>query len=137
MVLPLLSAGCLHVCQSWLGQSEGKKSNTMMLVSDYIQCMFTCGLLRTLRPPSILKAAGFLGLGVLGGQGTILVAGVLEETILAPAIVSTNCLNSVSSSGLNVTLSLCVSMILERRECGKVSGVAEVCPGTRDTCPRS
>ena len=109
----------------------------LMSYYNYAVCMLTCGLLRTVRPPSTLKAAGFLGLGVLGGHGKILVAGVLGETILAPAIVSTNCLSSVSSSGLKVTLSLCVSMILERRECGRVSGVAEVCPRTRDTCPRS
>ena len=99
--------------------------------------MLTCGLLRTACPVLTLTAAGCFGLGVLGGQGTILVLGVLGETILGPVIVSTNFLNSVSSSGLNVTRSLCVSMILERRECGTLSGVAEVCPGIGEPCPRA
>ena len=96
-------------------------------------CALTCGLLRTICPDSTLTAAGFLGFGVLGGRGTILHG--VGEIILAPVIFSTNSLNSLNSSGLKITLSLCVSRILDRRECGKHSEVGEVCPRQAESGP--
>ena len=62
--------------------------------------------------------------------------------IFAPEIVSTKCFSSPSSSGLKVTLSLCLSMALERCVfdrafgAGDVFGTGAVCPGTSELCPR-
>ena len=87
----------------------------------------TCGLLRVACPDS---AAGVLGFGVLGGRG-----GGEGEVIRGPVIFFTMCLNSLNSAGSNVTLSLCVSKILDRRECGTGPGMGEVCPRAGDACP--